>query len=262
MPPLLPVPRWYALSDAELLESRLCDLDLHLEESPLAPRLARLHAELARAGLRFRPHTWLSTDWFTPHGVPGFAIPFYLAHPRLTRLERRYGEGAEGVNQRECLQLLRHETGHAIDNAYHLHRRASWREHFGPFSAPYRLRYRARPGDLAFVQHLAGCYAQSHPGEDFAETFAVWLTPRSGWRRRYAGKPALRKLRYVEAIMAEISSRPQPCRTREHTDSLAKLRYTLAEHYRRRHARYATSRAAGRTGSNPSAKRGAPEFYR
>lgn len=253
-------PWWHRLSDAELLEVRLCDLGVRLEGSPVAPHVAQLHAELERAGLRFRPHTWFSTDWFTPHGVPGFAVPFYLAHPRLVQLERRYGDGAEGVGARECRQLLRHEAGHAVDNAYRLHRRASWRQHFGPFGTPYRVRYRARPGDPAFVQHLPDGYAQSHPGEDFAETFAVWLAPRSGWQRRYAGTPALRKLRYVDALMREIAGATPRCRTRERTDSLARLRYPLAEHYRRRRARYVASRAAGRVVSGSG--RGASEFYR
>jgi len=261
MSPRFPrTPWWQDRPDADLLRVRLCDLDLQVEGSPVGPRLAQLYEELERAGLRFRPHTWFSTDWFTPHGVPGFAVPFYLAHPRLAALERRYGEGAEGVDRRECLQLLRHEAGHAIDNAYHLHRRADWRQHFGAFSTPYRVRYRARLGDSAFVRHLAGGYAQSHPGEDFAETFAVWLAPRSGWRRRYAGKPALRKLLYVDAVTTEIAQRPARCRAREHTDSLAKLRYPLVEHYRRRRARYAASRAAGR--ARAGGKRGASEFYR
>ncbi len=259
-------PWWHILSDEALLGVRLCDLGLRIEASPLAPRVARLHDELARAGLRARPHVWFSTDWFTPHGVAGFAVPFYLAHPRLLRLERRFGQEVEGTSERDCLKLLRHEAGHAVDNAYQLHRRASWREHFGPFGTPYRVRYRARPRDPAYVTHLEGWYAQSHPGEDFAETFAVWLTPHSGWRRRYAATPALRKLLYVNALMHEVGPQTRCCRLREHTDSLAKLRYTLADHYRRRRARYTAARAGGRgTTRLPGGGRGrgeTREFYR
>lgn len=238
-------PPWARASDEALLDLRLCDLGLRIETSPLVADLAQLDDDLSRAGLRFRPHVWLSTDWFTPHGVPGFAIPFFLAHPRLARLERAMGGDAEGVARTERMRLLRHETGHAIDNAYRLHRRASWRRAFGAFGRPYRVAYTARPHDPDYVVNLAGWYAQSHPGEDFAETFAEWLRPRSGWRRRYAGGGALDKLHYVDVLMGEIADQPRRCRSRERTDSLPQLRYTLREHYRRRRVRYAVAHARG-----------------
>ena len=228
---------------SSLLDQRLCDLGLRIEASPLREDLDRLGDELGRAGLRFRPDVWFSTDWFTPHGVPGFAIPFYLAERRFASLERRMGGEVEGGSRAARLRLLRHETGHAVDNAYRLHRRASWREHFGPFSRPYRVSYRARPRHPDFVVNLPGWYAQSHPGEDFAETFAVWLDPDSQWRARYAGTQALHKLEYVDALMREVGPRARLCRTRERTDSLPKLRYTLREHYRRRRVRYAVAHA-------------------
>ena len=52
--------------------------------------------------------------------------------------------------------------------------------------------------------HLPAWYAQAHPAEDFAETFAVWLTPRSQWRRRYRGWPALQKLEYIDELMTAL----------------------------------------------------------
>lgn len=239
-------PWWADLSDEALLDVRLCDLRLRLQGTRLETRMQRLAGELERAGLRFRPYAWLSTGWFTPHGVTGFAIPFYLAHPRLVSLERRHMHEVEGGDEAWCMQLLRHETGHAIDNAYRLHRRKSWREHFGRFSEPYRVRYRPNPRSREHVVHLDHWYAQSHPGEDFAESFAVWLQPRSRWRSRYAGWPALRKLEYVDALMREIADRPSEVRTREHTDSVPRLRWTLREYYRRRQARYASAEVSSR----------------
>lgn len=221
---------------------RLCDLDLRLEETPLAARVERLRAELARAGLRFRPHVWLSTDWFSPSGVPGFAIPFFLAHPRLRRLERRQMFEVEGESETDCMRLLRHETGHAIDNGYRLRRRRRFREVFGSASEPYRATYVPRPSSRRFVLNLDNWYAQSHPIEDLAETFAVWLQLRSRWRQRYAAWPAARrKLELVDAWMEEIAARPPPVRSRERTDSLPKLRMTLGEYYRRKKAHYGSS---------------------
>ncbi len=229
---------WNDLPLEELLDVRLCDLELSIEGSILEGRLERLYGELARAGLRFRPSVWLSTDWFSPMGVPGFAIPFYLAHPRLVRLERSRMLEVEGSSAEDCRKLLRHETGHAIDSAYRLRRRKRWRETFGSPSLPYRQTYAPRPSSRHFVLNVDNWYAQSHPLEDFAETFAVWLAPRSRWRSAYAGWPALGKLEYVDALMQEIADRPAAVRSRERTDAVSGIRITLREYYRRKSVRY------------------------
>jgi hypothetical protein len=231
-------PRWAGLGDEKLLDLRLCELGLAIPGSPLEELVAQLGEELERAGLGFRPSVWLSTDWFSPHGVPGFAIPFFLAHPRLKRLERSQMLECEGGNRGWCQKLLRHETGHAIDTAYRLHWRKSWRQRFGSASVPYRSTYVPRPGSRRYVHNLDDWYAQSHPIEDFAETFAVWLRSRGRWRTRYAGWPALRKLQYVDALMREIGETPQPVRSRERPDSLSRVRLTLREYYRRKKAHY------------------------
>src|SRR5438067_3447264 len=165
---------------------RFCDLKLSIQRAPLARHVRRLYADLERRGIEFRPHVWLSEEWFSPDGVPGIAMPFYLAHPRLERLERRIMHEAEGGDPRLLLRILRHEAGHALDNAYRLRRRGRWRQVFGPASLPYPARYRARAGSRRYVHHLGEWYAQAHPTEDFAETFAVWLAPKSAWRKSYA----------------------------------------------------------------------------
>jgi hypothetical protein len=231
-------PAWAALDDEALLDRRIAGLGLRIEGSFVEECLARLRRSLERAGLRFRPHVWLSTDWFAPHGVPGFAVPFYLAHPRLVALERRQMLEVEGGGRTACMKLLRHETGHAIDNAYRLHWRKTWRQRFGPASRPYRATYVPSPGSRRFVHHLDDYYAQSHPVEDFAETFAVWLGRPGRWRGEYAGWPALRKLEYVDAVMAEIRDRPPTLRSRERVDPVRSLRLTLREYYRRKKAHY------------------------
>ncbi|MDJ0847637.1 MAG: putative zinc-binding metallopeptidase [Myxococcota bacterium] len=231
-------PWWADLRDEQLLDVKLSKLGLRIQGSPLEAQVVKLEAELERAGLRFRPSVWLSTDWFSPHGVPGFAIPFYLAHPRLTRLERSQMLEAEGAAQGWCMKLLRHETGHAIDTAYRLHRRRSWREAFGRAGAPYRRTYVPRPGSRDFVHNLDNYYAQSHPIEDFAETFAVWLRSRGRWRSLYRGWPALAKLEYVDGLMSGLARERPVVRSRERTESLPSLRITLREYYRRRKAVY------------------------
>src|SRR4029077_3190031 len=181
-------------SDEQLLKLRFCDLKLSVERSPLARHVQQLYRDLAQRGIGVRPHVWLSEEWFSPDGVPGIAVPFYLAHPRLERLERRIMHQAEGANSRLLTRILRHEAAPALANASRRRRRKRWREVFGPASRPYPARYRARAGSPRYVHHLGEWYAQAHPAEDFAETFAVWLAPRSGWRKSYADWPALHKL--------------------------------------------------------------------
>jgi len=228
---------WSALDDAQLLQYRFCDLQLSLSGAPVESAIARLHRELDARAISFKPHAWLAEEWFSPDGVPGIAIPFYLAHPRLVQLERRMMGSVEGGNANWMMRILRHEAGHAIDTAYRLRRRRIWRETFGYASSPYPDRYRARPSSRRYVHHLGDWYAQAHPTEDFAETFAVWLKPRSNWRHDYAGWPALHKLLTVDRFMQEIREVPAPVRARDEIEPLELNTRTLAQYYRGRRAR-------------------------
>jgi hypothetical protein len=233
--------RWASLGDEALLDMRMADLDLHIRGTILEERIARLYRELEERRIRLRPHCWLGEEWFAADGVPGIAIPFYLAHPRLMDLERRQMLAVEGGPQEECLRILRHEAGHTLESAFRLNRRREWREIFGRASKRYPTHYRVRPSSRDFVLHLGSWYAQSHPSEDFAETFAVWLKPHGHWRRRYAGWPALEKLEYVDRLMRELADTAPPVRSRERVDPLPRLRITLREHYRRKQKAYAKS---------------------
>ncbi len=232
------VPAWPRLSDEQLLGVRLRDLNLRIDGTPLARCVRRLYAELEGAGLNFRPHCWLAEEWFSPDGVPGIAIPFYLAHPRLMRLERKQMLEVEGGAEDWCLKILRHEAGHAFDTAYRLHRRGEYRQHFGRYAAPYPDTYKAKPYSKSFVLHLEPWYAQAHPAEDFAETFAVWLKPRSRWRSHYENWPAIKKLEYVDRLMGEIRGTRAQVLSREHVDALKDIKQTLGEHYQQKRDRY------------------------
>jgi hypothetical protein len=232
---------WERLDDEELLDLRFRDLRLSLERSPLQQSIDALYRELERRGIRFRPHFWLSEEWFSPDGVPGVAIPFYLAHPRLARLERRFMGEVEGGGSRLLRRILRHESGHAIDTAYRLRRRKSWRRMFGKASKRYPDSYTPRIASRNFVLHLGHFYAQSHPCEDFAETFAVWLRPGSRWRTEYADWPALKKLDYVDELMAEIGAAPALVKSRDRVEPLHDNERTLRRHYQRKVGHYDNS---------------------
>ena len=230
---------WETLSDEQLLKRRLSSLGVRVEGTWLEDCLNTLHGELEERGIRLRPYAWISSEWFVPENTPGIAIPFYLAHPRLMKIEKKMMLDVEGGTWSECMAILRHEAGHAVQHAYQLQRRRRWQQLFGPSSRRYPRYYRPNPASRNFVQHLRLWYAQSHPDEDFAETFAVWLRPRSHWRARYAGWPALKKLEYVDELMAEIARQKPMLHGREVVDPISQLTETLEEHYRKKQALYA-----------------------
>lgn len=231
---------WASFSDEQLLQLRLKDLRVTVDGTWLEGQLDQLYDQLNQRGLRLRPHAWISDEWFSPKSTPGIAIPFYLTHPRLMRLERKMILEVEGAKERDCQRILRHEAGHAVQYAFRLNRRRRWQELFGASSTKYPKFYRPDPASKHFVQHLRLWYAQSHPDEDFAETFAVWLRPRFDWRKRYAGWPALKKLEYVDALMTEIRGQKPILTRRLKVDPLSRLKQTLAQHYTRKQAFYAS----------------------
>src|SRR3984893_9964670 len=236
---------WETLSDEQLLSLRFCDLKLKVQGTELEQAIERLYRELEMRGIRFRPHCWLAQEWFSPDGVPGIAIPFYLAHRRLMSIERRLMREVEGGNRNWLMLILRHEAGHAIDSAYRLRRRRDWRDAFGPASLPYPDTYRPRPGSRRFVQHLGAWYAQPHPTEDFAETFAVWLKPNSPWRREYEGWPAYSKLQFIDELAQDIGRRKPQIADRSTIEDVTQETGTLREHYEQKLARYRLPRRSG-----------------
>jgi hypothetical protein len=222
-----------ALKDDELLRSRICDLQLRIAGSPLEPRIAQLYAELDARALPLHPACYLGDEWFSPVPTPAIAIPFYLAHPRLEQLELHQMLDVEGGHPDECQRLLRHECGHAYDHAWRFSSRPKWRRIFGRPDAEYSPEhYRPRPYSKSFVRHLPNWYAQAHPEEDFAETFAVWLArPGDEWRKRYEGWKALEKLEYVDTLMKEAREKPQVVVGGPMWSDASKMRRTLARHY-------------------------------
>ena len=235
-------PPWAAWSDEALLDLPMCDLHVELRGGFLEQPITELTRELDDRRLLFRPHFWISNEWFTPDGVPGIAVPFYLTHPRLAKLEQTQMLEVEGGTREWCLRILRHEAGHAIENAYKLRRRKTRQQIFGKSSQHYPKYYSPRPYSRSFVRHLDLWYAQSHPDEDFAETFAVWLTPESLWEERYRGWPVLKKLKYVDDVMTELQGVAPPVTSCEEVDPLSSLKKTLREHYEHKRRHYGIER--------------------
>ena len=215
----------------ELLGKRISQLGLRLEGSPVERFVHQLQRELDHKGLkRFRPVCYLTDQWGCPDGQPVIGIPFYLADPTLARLERAMNDLED---EREIMMYMRHEAGHAFNYAYRLFATPEWRAQFGPFNRRYREYYRPVPFSRKFVRHIAGWYAQKHPDEDFAETFAVWLTPRSNWRRKYKGWPAMLKLRYVDGVARRVRDQDPAVSTGDFDIRVEDMKVTVEQFYRR-----------------------------
>ena len=261
---------WASLPDNDLLRLRLKDLKVTVEGTWLEGCLEDLYDELAQRGLRIRPHAWMSNEWFSPDDTPGIAIPFYLAHPRLMRLERKMMIDVEGSTVPECMRILRHEAGHVVQASYRLQRRRRWQELFGPSSTRYPQYYRPNPASRRYVYHLPLWYAQSHPDEDFAETFAVWLAAalelaqalcrmagpeEAGVCRRADGRDRHREAGRSRADCVSIRSAGSPRRWRSTTRRSAPITPSII-----RRSTIRTFAASSPTIRNIAARRRLPRF--
>ena len=213
-----------------LLQKKITELGLKLEGTRLEKLVVRLYEDLERTGIKFKPKVYLSDEWGCPEAIPIIGIPFYLADERLSRIEDEIMEGIEAESDEEILSYLRHEAGHAFNYAYKLYETEEWHRIFGPYSRPYREDYRPNPFSRNFVRHIPGWYAQKHPDEDFAETFAVWITPDSNWQKTYEGWGCYQKLLYVDRVANQFGT-AEPLVTAEDYDVTDDLSGSIGEHY-------------------------------
>ncbi|MFA5240079.1 MAG: putative zinc-binding metallopeptidase [Phycisphaerae bacterium] len=223
------------LTDEELLQMRVRDFNLQIQGSALEQLIEKLYEELASKSIAFRPPCYLADEWLCPDKEPIIGIPFFLANPRLKKIEKKIMFEVEGGAEKSCMKLLRHECGHTLNYAYELYKKTRWRELFGPFSTRYSDYYYCQPYSRRFVLHLKDSYAQAHPDEDFAETFAVWLTPNINWQEKYKGWPVIRKLKYVDNVMKKLGSQPPVVTATSNPPwSASRMTSTLAGFYDRK----------------------------
>ena len=223
-----------AFNEAILLSAPIRNLGLSISGTRLEPIIAEFEAELRQRGiLRLKPKFHLSTEWGVPFDTVVIGIPFYLAHPELTRLHGEQVGHIEGFNAPDILRYLRHEMGHVVNYAYKLYEEEEWVKVFGSITQPYLEDYRPQPFSRRFVRHLPGWYAQKHPDEDWSETFAVWMTPLRDWRSDYRNWPtALAKLEYCERTMQRLSSLDPLVTATELDEDVDELNYSLQQYYK------------------------------
>ena len=219
--------------ESSLWSTPIRDLGLTIGGTRLEPILAEFDDELRRLGLtRLKPRFYLSTEWGVPFQTVAIAIPFYLARPELTAIHQERMGHVEGFDRADILRYLRHEMGHVVSYAYRLYDEEEWIIRFGSITQPYEDEYRPEPFSRRYVRHLPGWYAQKHPDEDWAETFAVWMTPGVDWRREYDGWPeALAKLTYCDRTLARILDHEPLVTDDERDEDVADLAYSVGQYY-------------------------------
>jgi len=213
-----------------LLDTRICDLGLKIEGSQVEKFVQQFYRELEQKRiLKFQPGVYLTDEWGCPSGEPIIGIPFYLARVDVAHIER---DNNDLESDREIMMYLRHEAGHAFNYAYRLHRTPEWKQLFGPYRRPYRENYRPMLFSKDYVRYLPGWYAQKHPDEDFAETFAVWMTPRWNWRKRYRGWGAMAKLQYMERTAKQLGNSDPPRKRGTPDITVDEMEMTVGDFYR------------------------------
>lgn len=225
---------WAQLSDEELLEERFCDLQLTIAGSELESRINQLYQELSAKGLLFHPLCYVADEWFVPEGDTVIGVPFYLTHPRLKKLEQKMMLEVEGESPEECMKILRHEVGHAIYYAFKLSKNKPLRKIFQHDAKNGEKYFRPKPYSRSYVLHIDNWYAQTEPDEDFAETFAVWLTPNFDWQKYYEGWKALEKLKFMDLLMNSLKEKRPPHITQDRPFATSRMRLKLKTFYQRK----------------------------
>lgn len=224
------------LTDPEILKLRFKDIALSIHGTEVEISIQKLYDELESKNLIFKPEIFYGDEWFSPEGMNAISVPFYLANTRLKNLEKSMMLEVEGGDSEWFMKLLRHEAGHCFDHCYRFSKRKKWQAIFGSPKVEYHPEtYRPQPYSKSYVKNLDRWYAQAHPDEDFAETFAVWLDPNRDWKKEYSRWPAaLKKLNYIEQIAKESSKLKNSAEKGRPPSAVARLTSTLAKYYQKR----------------------------
>ena len=202
------------------LSKKVKNLKWQYQGSRVEKAVAQVQAELDQQKIDFKIRCWASDDWYTPDGQVGFAFPFYLLDPKLSSIATAMDVNVEGRTQTELVKLIRHEVGHTLDNAFCLRKKAGRKKLFGA-QIKYPLSYSPKYQRSAYVDHLGDGYAESHPDEDFAETFSVWLGQCDIWKTKYQSRSqAYAKLKQVDQWMTDLKNQ-KPINNRVKAEDLA-----------------------------------------
>lgn len=223
------------LSFQKVLTQKIGEMELRPSDA-LRACLIQLRRELKNKNISYFPHFYFGEEpWGCIDGTGSIEIPFYLANQQLRNIGEKY---YFSYTDEEIMMHLRHEVGHAINYAYKLWKMPEWKKQFGNMKKRYTELYHYNPysKDYVLCLHFVGHphYAQKHPDEDFAETFAVWVNPASHWKTRYRRWPgALKKLQFLDYLFRKkhiAEHRPLKIKYDE-TENYRGIESTVAEYF-------------------------------
>lgn len=224
------------------LDSKIRDIK-HDPEKVFSKEISKLYEELKSKGITFRPRVYASDEWFSPDASPTIALPFYLLDKSLTlRAKKELKNDVEGTSKKDFMKLLRHECGHAIETAYNLKYSRTRQRHFGLFSKPYPSGFSPQYQKKGFVDYLGHGYGPSHPSEDFAETFALWLEHGEKAKDLYSEDPlTLSKITAMEKMMNNIKGKSAKNKSKKTYDSHKKMTSSISSFFLEKKAFFRTS---------------------
>jgi hypothetical protein len=230
MPELVPASDWMSdpLSsvsgrEKRLLGRRIRSIAVDLKKSPVERVIKKVFAELKTLGLGFyRPKFFIGDGWAYHDGACLISVPFWMMRDDLFAVERKvmlrdFGSMRYPRDRRDdrvTAKIVRHEIGHAFSDRFELTWTKEYRKLFGHTEKPYNpVSYYADLASPDFPRNFEDGYGESHPDEDFAESFAVWADPDSNWREVYRDKPkALAKLLYIDRAVCAARQNPRTAR--------------------------------------------------
>lgn len=218
-----------------LLENqKISNLNLSIKGSWVEPLINDVLGELKTVGISVKPKFWISTEWFCPDGINGIALPFYLFSKDLMSLEKKKIGYVEGGTAKSFKKYLRHELGHVIDNIYDLRNCPKRKKLFGDSAIKYPSSYKPRIYSRNFISYLEKGYGQSHPDEDFAETFAYWLDPNKRLSVKRYSSLAIKKIDYFNELFLEKKKPKKQVISNETIDHYKECDQFLSNYYRKR----------------------------
>ena len=214
-----------------LLKLKISDLPLNIKKSYVYPYILQVIEELKNHKINFKMNMWFADEWFVADDTVGMGVPFYMLDLKLIKMEKKHVGFVDGETKQECLNIIRHEIGHVLDNAFKIRQREDFKKIFGDAAKKYPKSYDYKKYSKKFVRNIKDGYAQGHPVEDFAETFAVWLDPNSCWKSKYKLWPAYKKLLYVDKLIKGFKNKKQVVFKKESFDLAADSKITLKKYY-------------------------------
>lgn len=223
----------------EFLLTPISYIPLQIKNSPLERLIKEILQEIRRKNLLMTPEFYLSDEFGCVQNTATIGIPFYLAHPDLQELDRLVGsQKGQILTEGHIKSILRHECGHAFFYTYEVYKKNKALKIFGDFDSRSISLQNIVPDSDDYVDYLARCgtasagYSQTHPEEDFADTFGACVDPN--FKKTSVQGMAVKKLDYAKDLMQKYAGKNISGLAHEFHKPASEIKETLESFFRRR----------------------------